>query len=114
MHELSIAHSILSIAEKSFPAGTKGYISSVTLQIGELSGVEIDSLMFAFESIKDDTLLYRATLDIDVVRGEALCSDCGTTFHMPSFGTACPACGSYLAGIQAGKEMRVVSLSVEE
>lgn len=70
--------------------------------------------MFAFESIKDDTILSSATLDINMVRGEAQCSDCGTTFHMPSFGTACPACGSYLAGIKAGKEMRVVSLEVEE
>ena len=61
MHELSIAHSILSIAEKSAPEG-KGIITAVSMQIGQLSSIEIDSLRFAFEAIKSNTVLEKATI----------------------------------------------------
>jgi len=52
MHELSIAHSILSIAENAVPENSKAFVTSVGLQIGELSGIEIESLEFAFSVIK--------------------------------------------------------------
>jgi hydrogenase nickel incorporation protein HypA/HybF len=114
MHELSIAHSILSIAEKSFPANSNGFISSVNVLAGELSSVELDALRFAFSTIKHDTLLDRAELNIEVVPGEALCADCGTLFHMNSYGTCCPNCKSYLSSIKKGKEFKITSLTVDE
>jgi hydrogenase nickel incorporation protein HypA/HybF len=114
MHELSIAHSILSIAERSIPPETAGYASAVSLTIGELSGIETDALQFAFEALKDKTVLAKAVLDIEIIPGEAQCSDCSTVFHMPSFGTCCTACGSYLLHILKGKEMKVKSITMEE
>jgi hydrogenase nickel incorporation protein HypA/HybF len=114
MHELSIAHSILSIAERTLPLDSKGYISGISLQIGELSGIELDALRFAFEAIKDGSLLAKAELNIDIIAGEAECSECGTVFHMPGFATPCPQCQSYLAGIRQGKELKVLSITVEE
>jgi len=114
MHELSIAHSILSIAERNIPPGTEGYASAVSLTIGELSGIEIDSLQFAFEALKGKTVLAKAVLELEIIAGEAACSDCSTIFHMPSFGTACPACGSYIAHILRGKEMKVKAITMEE
>ncbi len=114
MHELSIAHSILSIAERSFPPGTEGFISAVNIRVGELSSIETEALLFAFSAIKGGTVLERAELQIDMIKGEAVCSDCGTVFHMNAFGIPCPACGSYLASIQQGKELKVLSLTVEE
>lgn len=114
MHELSIAHSILSIAERNIPPGTEGYASAVSLTIGELSGIEIDSLQFAFDALKDKTVLAKAILELEIITGEAECSDCKTNFHMPSFGTPCPDCGSYLAHIIKGKEMKVKSITMEE
>ncbi len=114
MHELSIAQSILSIAEKAIPTEGNGYASAITLQIGELSGIEIDALRFAFDAIKDDTLLAKASLHIEIIPGEAECSECGILFHMSSFGTSCPACGSYLAGVKKGKELKVISITMEE
>ncbi len=114
MHELSIAHSILSIAERNIPPDTEGYASAISLTFGELSGIEIDALQFAFEALKDKTVLARAILDLEIIPGEAQCSDCDTIFHMPSFGTACPGCGSYLAHIIKGKEMKVKSITMEE
>lgn len=114
MHELSIAHSILSIAEKSAPAEGNGIITAVSMQIGELSSIEIDSLRFAFEAIKTATVLEKAELDIAIIEGEAKCLDCKTVFHLNAYGTACPNCKSYGVTILKGTEMKILSLTIDE
>ncbi len=114
MHELSIAHSIMSIAERSLPAGAAGQITAINLQIGELSGIETEALLFAFSAIRSGTVLEAAELDIELIAGEAKCTECDTVFHLHSFGTACPHCQGYLLNILRGKELKVLSLTVEE
>lgn len=114
MHELSIAHSILSIAERSLPAGSDGVITAVNIQLGELSSIETEALVFAFSAIKSGTVLEAAELNLEVIPGEARCTECGTEFHLNSFGTPCPQCQGYLLNILQGKELKVLSLTVEE
>ena len=114
MHELSIAHSILAIAEKAVPADTPGIISAVNLQIGELSGIETEALVFAFQAVRADTRLSGAELQIENVPGEAACQACGTVFHLPGFGEPCPTCHSYSLRITGGREMKVLSITVED
>ncbi len=114
MHELSIAHSILSIAERSLPAGAAGQVTAVNLQIGELSGIETEALLFAFSAIRSGTVLEAAELCIEHIQGEAQCTECNTVFPLHSFGTPCPQCQGYLLNILRGKELKVLSLNVEE
>lgn len=114
MHELSIAHSILSIAERSFQPGTPGYIRSVHVQVGELSSIDTGALEFAFSAIRCGTVLEKAVLELEIIPGKAICQDCGHEFHLPGFGTACPVCHSFLLNILQGKELKVLSLSIEE
>ena len=114
MHELSIAHSILSIAEKAVPKNDRAVVTGVNLQIGELSGVEIESLKFAFSVIKENTLLEKAELIIDIIEGEAVCQKCNTIFPLHSYGTCCPKCNSYSLKIIKGREMRVLNIVVDE
>lgn len=113
MHELSIAQSILSIAENAAPQ-TDAVVTSVGLQIGELSGIEIDSLKFALSVIKENTVLKKADLDIEIVKGEAQCTDCKTIFPMHYFGICCPQCGSYFVRVLKGREMKVLNIVVDE
>ncbi|HLG39172.1 MAG TPA: hydrogenase maturation nickel metallochaperone HypA [Chitinophagaceae bacterium] len=114
MHELSIAQSIFSIAEKTIPEGSSGVITGISLQIGELSSIEIDSLQFAFSAIKEDTLLNKAELNIEVIQGEAECQDCHTIFPMNGYGTCCPTCKGYTLKILKGKELKMLSITMDE
>ncbi len=114
MHELSIAHSILSIAENAAPVNSKAVVTGVRLQIGELSGIEIGSLEFAFSVIKADTLLQNAELNIQIIKGEAVCTECNTVFPVSSYGICCPQCKSYSMKIMKGREMRVLNIFVDE
>lgn len=114
MHELSVAQSIISIAEKAAPKDLKAHITGVGLQIGELSGIEIESLKFALSVIKKDTILEDADLHIEVVEGLAECPTCKTVFPMHYFGCSCPDCGNYFINVLKGREMKVLNITVDE
>jgi hydrogenase nickel incorporation protein HypA/HybF len=114
MHELSVAQSIISIAENAAPKTSNTSITSIHLQIGELSGIELEPLRFAFSVIKKDTLLENAELDIELIRGEAQCPQCKTEFKMHYYGASCPNCGNYFIHVTKGREMKVVNLVVDE
>lgn len=114
MHELSIAHSILSIAENAVPKDNNAVVTGIGLQIGELSGIEIESLKFAFSIIKSDTILNKSELAIEIIKGEAACTACKTVFPISAYGTCCPACKSYSMKILKGREMKVLNIVVDE
>lgn len=114
MHELSIVHSILSIVQKTVPAGNSEFVSAVHMQVGELSSIETDALLFAFDAVKTGTVLEAAELNIAIVKGEAECSNCNTTFHLKTYGTACPGCNGYAVRVLKGTEMKIVSITMEE
>lgn len=114
MHELSIAQSILSIAENALPKNTDAVVTSIGLQIGELSGIEMESLTFTFSILKLDTVLKNAILDIEIIKGEAACTVCQVVFPISSYGICCPACKSYSMTILKGREMKVLNIVVEE
>ena len=114
MHELSIAHSILSIAEKAAAANNNGVVTAVGLQIGELSGIETDSLEFAFSVIRDGTRLQQAASNIEMIKGEAQCLDCKHIFPLSNYAVLCPICSSNAVKILKGKEMKVVNITMED
>jgi hydrogenase nickel incorporation protein HypA/HybF len=114
MHELSLAHSILSIAENAVSGNPGARITGIGLQIGELSSIEIESLEFAFSVIKSGTVLENAVLNIEIVKGEAECTDCKNIFPISSFATSCPKCNSYAVKILRGREMRVLYLELDD
>ncbi len=113
MHELSIAQSIIAIAEKTLSGKTGHDIKAVRLQVGELSGIETESLLFSFSVIRVNTLLHNASLDIEVIEGQAQCNRCTTSFHLDNYGKPCPNCGSYDMQILKGKEMKVLNILVD-
>lgn len=114
MHELSIVYSIVSIARNELEKAGGDAIEAIALDIGELSGIELTSLEFAWDIGVHGTCLQGAALHINRIAGQAVCADCGEVFHKPQRWDACPSCGSFLHGIQAGEELRVKSLTLAE
>ena len=114
MHELSIAQSIISLAENALKENSNATVSAVRIQVGELSGIEIESLQFSFSIIKADTILHNANLEVQIVEGEAVCNTCNHIFHLKSYGESCPNCKGYSLHVLKGKEMKVLNLVVED
>ncbi|HEX6913732.1 MAG TPA: hydrogenase maturation nickel metallochaperone HypA [Chitinophagaceae bacterium] len=114
MHELTIAESVLSIVEQAVPREKTITVTSVKLQVGELSGIEVESLKFALSVLRSDTIARDATFDIGIIPGEAECKGCKTVFAMHQYGDACPTCGNYDATVTKGREMQVLSILLDE
>ena len=111
MHEMSIATNILEIAENSMNGHDT--LLSISVQVGELSGVEIEALEFCFKAVKNSSRYPDLTLDIDFIPGEGECLDCGETVEMHEMFVVCPSCGNYTVQPTRGKELKVTSIEVE-
>jgi len=112
MHELSIAMGIVAIAEnEAKKAGAKS-VKAIDLEIGTLSGVEIESLNFAWPMAVEGSVLQNAEKRIHIIEAKAKCLECDTVFDMQNLFDACPKCGSHFKNIFQGKEMRVKSIEI--
>lgn len=112
MHELSIVKSIIDIAEQQARANDASTIDQIELEIGALSGIEMDALDFAWKEAVKHSMLADAERKINYIQGRARCMDCGTAFAIEQYYDACPVCGGHLLDILQGKELRVKSLLV--
>ena len=113
MHELSIATSIIEIAEE-FAIKNKGAnIIKIEIEVGELSGIVLDSLEFALELAIEKTVLERAKIIITTIKGMARCKQCGKEYVNSDWYTACPQCASMDFDITGGKELQIKSIFIE-
>jgi hydrogenase nickel incorporation protein HypA/HybF len=110
MHELSIVSGVVEICEQH-AAGRR--VLSVTLAIGELSGVVPEALEFCFEAVSKGTLLENARLEIERIAATGFCAACGEVSAVAGFIDPCPRCGGFPLEIRSGEEMRVKDLEVE-
>ena len=95
MHEVSIAEGILSAVESTLVNEPDAKVSSVTVNIGELAGVESQALLFAWDSVVRGTLAEGAKLVIEQVAGEAWCMKCAKNVPLHRHGDPCTQCGGY-------------------
>lgn len=108
MHELSIAESVVAaVLERT---GDRR-VNTVRLQVGRLSGVVPDALMFCFELAATGTALAGAELQIEVPSGRAHCRECRQDFDLDDLILLC-GCGSADVEVLAGRELQLMSVEV--
>lgn len=113
MHEMSLAEGILQIIEDIASKQTVKRVKEVSLEIGELSGVEIQALEFCLEAVLKDSIAEHARVVIHTVPGQGYCLVCSENIPLQALFDPCPRCGQYQIQPVAGKEMRVKDLLVE-
>lgn len=111
MHELSIVMGIIEIAEKEAAKAHLSSFDSIELDIGQLSGIVLDALDFAWEIAVKDTVLANAERQINYINAQSKCLDCNTEFDSESLFEACPNCASYTTTLIKGNELKVKSLT---
>ena len=113
MHELSIALSLLSIAEDEAER-IGGKVRALHVKVGALSGVVKDALLFSYDVASADTTLAGTRLHIEEVPVIVYCEQCREqrTLESPQL-FVCPACGAMTPDIRQGKELQLVSLEME-
>ena len=112
MHELSIAQSIVKLAEKQALDHNATEIEELELEIGTLAGVEIHSLEFALKSSVKGTILENTRIIRHDIQAEGRCGDCEQVVPVNSMFSPCPQCGSYAVKILKGKELSIKSITI--
>jgi hydrogenase nickel incorporation protein HypA/HybF len=114
MHELSIAMSIVELAEEE--AESRGVkIEAVHLKLGALSGVVKDALRSCYEMACADSPLKGSRLIVEDVPIIIFCPSCQAQRPLSSVQLfCCPECGTPTSQIVQGKELEVVALEIQE
>jgi len=113
MHELSIAMSIVEIAEENARKESASVVTEIELEVGTLSGVVMEALETAMDSAIKGTMMENAVIKYKMIAGKAQCAECGTVFDTDTAFDPCPECGSPFSDIVQGKELTVKKLIVE-
>ena len=114
MHELSIAMSIVDLAQEEADRRGGVQIKAVHLRLGLLSGVVKDALLSSYEMACEDTPLQGSRLVVEEVPVLVFCRQCDA--QRPVHSTqmfCCSECGTPTGEVVQGKELLVVGLEVE-
>ena len=107
MHELSIVKHVIKTLREVAEDNKVSRIGSVTLEIGELSGVLPKYMLDCWEAVIDGTEFAETKLVIEEIPGVARCLDCGAEFHSNAEILRCPVCsGNKLMPID-GRDMTI-------
>lgn len=112
MHELSIATSIIKTAEKEVRENSGEKILEIFLEIGKLSGVEIQSLHFVWELSTKGTVLQDSKITIFEPDGIAKCAECDSEYKLEKIYDSCPKCNSPFKNIISGKELKIKKIII--
>jgi len=113
MHEMTIAMNIVDIVCQKANEEKAYKINSVELEIGDLSGIMIDSLNFCFEAACKNTIANGAELNINEIEARAFCKSCKKKFKMESDFSPCPNCDDFNFEIVTGKELLIKSFNID-
>jgi hydrogenase nickel incorporation protein HypA/HybF len=113
MHELAIMAGMLDLIQEE--AGSQGFarVRKVGMEVGRFSGVEAESLRFAFDVAVAGSVAEGAELEIVPVPGRARCRSCALEFPVGAYPAACPGCAGADLRMVGGKELRITYLDVD-
>jgi hydrogenase nickel incorporation protein HypA/HybF len=113
MHELSLMQELRDQALAAAAAAGAERIVAIHLRVGELAGVELEALRFAFPLAMEDTIAAAAQLQIEWEAAIGHCLPCGKDFHAQQGLADCPECGALSLQLVSGQDLRLVALEVE-
>ncbi|SNS71120.1 hydrogenase nickel incorporation protein HypA/HybF [Granulicella rosea] len=113
MHEISIAESIVQIAEAKAREQYARSIQVIGLRLGTFTTIVPDALQFAFEIARQGTLARDARLDIEIVPMVVRCVVCeASTQPVRGVCLICEHCGFPLE-IVSGEELQIDYIEVD-
>jgi len=115
MHEMGIvmhlAKTLDELAEEQYIAK----IGSVTLQVGEVSGIMTDLFVDAWDYFKvKHPVLTESQLKLETIKAVTYCEACGKTYETVRFGRTCPYCQSGETYLVTGNQCIIKEIEAEE
>jgi len=114
MHEMTVTRSLLEIVNDKVSEINAGKVNRINILVGELSGVEKDSVSFYFDIMKKDYNVADAEIAFVDMPAVMTCRDCGKEFDYDPVSWLCPGCSSASLQVLKGSECYVESIEVDE
>ena len=108
MHELSIVTYVIEQVEEIAKENQLTDIESVTLEFGEVSGIEPEYLLDCWNwYAKKPPLIEPTKFLYDTIPAVTWCTACKRPYPTIQYGKTCPHCGSGETWLQQGNEMNI-------
>ncbi len=112
MHEYSIVNALLDLCEKNCASYPDAKVSTITVAVGKLSGVEPTLLATAFDTFKEGTCVAQAAMVVDLIEPAILCHACHQESIVHDGGMLCPACQSDDTILIRGEELHLMRMEL--
>ena len=108
MHELGTVNYVIDEVEKLVEENNLSVVASVTLQIGEVSGIVPEYIVDFWNWARKKTK-YLADTEMKVEKIEAVtyCENCGKTYETLKYAKICPYCKSEDTYLIQGNEYMI-------
>lgn len=109
MHELGVVFHVIKIVEEVAAENGLTEISSVTLELGEVSTVIESYLMNCWKWAveKKSDILQGCSLVVEQVPAVTCCVECGGKYETVKYGKICPYCSSGNTFLIQGNEFNI-------
>lgn len=108
MHELGIVFNIIKTVEEVGVENSLTSVASVTLEVGEVSGIVPIFLTDCWKwSVEKSELLKNSELIIEQLDAVTYCENCGKTYPTVKYAKICPHCGSDKTYLLKGNELNI-------
>lgn len=115
MHELGIVFHVIDMVEKAASENQAASVASVTLELGEVSGVIPHELSSCWNwAVKKTERMREAALAIETIPAVTFCEGCGQTYPTVPQGKTCPHCGSGETWLRQGNEIQLKEIAIRE
>lgn len=113
MHELAVCQGLMQQVNQVAARERARRVTSVTLQIGPLSGVEGELLKEAFPIAAAGSVAEGAELIIESMPIVVACMSCKATSEAKPNKLVCAECGDWRTRLVSGEEMLLTSVELE-
>ncbi|MCR5089094.1 MAG: hydrogenase maturation nickel metallochaperone HypA [Oscillospiraceae bacterium] len=108
MHELGTIYYVIDTVEKLVKENNLKQVGSVTLEVGEVSGIIPKYLTDFWDYAREKTGFLRETeLKIETIEAVTYCENCGKTYPTMKYAKICPHCGSDQTYLLYGNEYNI-------
>ena len=114
MHELGVVFSIKQQVEDVAKQNNVNKVTSLTIELGEVSTVVPDLFIECFDwAKKKSEVLKDCKLNLVILKAITYCEDCKKTYSTVEHGRECPYCKSPHTYLVTGNELKIKQIEVE-
>ena len=114
MHELGTIYYVIDTVEKLMVEHELKEVASITLEVGEVSGIIPSYLQDFWLFARKKTAHFQQTeLKIEELKAVTYCQDCGKTFPTMEYAKICPYCKSGNTFLVTGNEYNIKEIEAQ-